>query len=539
MQRESRMSRRRIAALVSVSIVLVIVVSAALVAGTARPMGSSGQTGTSSDETGTSTDSGFSTSKSTSSISTQTTADGTNTSSVPQLSTGVIVPMFTNYTLSEVSEIIQAKQANPSVPFLVVANPDDGPGPTDNSSYAAGLTELESAGITVIGYVPTDWGDDPIQMVESGILSFYTWYHPDGIYLDQMYNLEYSSDGTFVPTYYSTLTAYVKTLGMTEVFGNSGTDVPYYFIGSVDTIGFFENSYEPSLSVIGHWNDTYVKSNFAFFAYGVPSLNPYYIAAASDDVAYLFLTNGQHPHPYNSLPAYFDQLVSDLGSLVPVTIESAIPNGSIADRGFNVTVTQPDGLMNSGFTSSTFDVVKGSTVTISVQNNGGYVFDHWSNGDTSRSITLKPTQATTLVADSSTSTTNASLVTVHTFEPSGVPVVGIYTTASVGGAVVASGYTPFTFVATVGTDYTIDVQNYSTYSFYGWANESLSSNETASITPMTNVVLDAYVVNHTDASSSTASPATPLAGARASMYPFVTTASAAVTPWGRARRDAV
>lgn len=530
------MSRRRIAVLVSVSVIVVIVVAGALIAGTTRPLGSSSYSGLASSATGTGTSSTSTTSGLSTGITSSERTTSTSVSPVAQLSTGVIVPMFTNYTLTEVSELIQTKEANPSVPFLVVANPDDGPGTSENASYGAGLTQLESAGITVIGYVPTDWGNASVQTVESGISNFYNWYHPDGIYLDQMYNLEYSTDGTFIPTFYSTLTTYIKSLGMTEIFGNSGTDVPYYLIGTVSTIGFFENSYEPPLSIIGHWNGTYAKSNFAFFAYDVASLNPYYIAAASDDVAYLFLTSNEHPHPYNSLPSYFGQLVSDLGSLVPITVETAIPNGTIVDSGFNVTVTQPDGLANSGFTTSTFDVIKGSSVTITVQDNGGYVFDHWSDGDTSKTITLKATQATTLVADSSTSTTNASLVTVHTFEPNGVPVVGIYITASEGGTVVASGYTPFTFVATIGSDYAVDVQNYSTYSFYGWANTSLSSSDTVNITPTTDILLDAYVINQTSGGGSTSSSAAPVPHGASLVSLFVTATSVPLIPVKRMRR---
>jgi hypothetical protein len=415
-----------------------------------------------------------------------------------QTGTGIIIPMFTNYSLIDVSQIIQAKTSNPSMPIIVVANPDDGPGPAYNATYAGGIRSLQQAGITVLGYDPTGWGDRSIASIESDALNFYHWYGVDGIYLDQMYNLEYSQSGTFMATYYSTLSTYVKSLGMTMVFGNSGADVPYYFVGTVDTIGYFENSHLPLLSVLGGWHAAYNKSNFAFFAYNVTSLNPYYIAAASDYVSYLYITNGERPSPYNSLGSYFDQLVSDVSSLVPVTVETTTPNGTLVNRGFNVTVTQPDGISSSGYSPSTFDVVKGSTVTITVKDNGGYIFDHWVGGGSKMTLSLTPKAATTLVAESRTSATNVSLVTVHTMEPDGTPVTGIWTTAAINGALVASGYTPFTFVAARGSNYSLEVANYSGYTFSSWENGTAKpSAQTISITPTKDILLNAYVLNDT------------------------------------------
>jgi hypothetical protein len=426
--------------------------------------------------------------------------------------------MFTNFTLIEVDQIVQAKAANPTVPFLVVANPDDGPGPTDNSSYGAGLKQLQSAGITVLGYVPTDWGDASISAIEQQAHNFYDWYAVDGIYLDQMYNLEFSQNGAFMPTYYSTLTAYIKSLGMTEVFGNSGANVPYYFLGSVDVIGEYENAHAPSLSVLEAWQTTYDKANFAFFAYNVTSLNPYYIAAASDDVSYMYLTSGESPSPYSTLPSYFGQLVDDLGSMVPVTVQTDAPNGTSVQRGFNVTVTQPDGISNTGYAPSTFDIPAGSTVTVEVQNNGGYVFDHWAGGNTSQTIEFKPTQATTLVAYSKTASSNVSVVTIHTAEKNGIPVTGIYATASMQGKIVARGYTPFSFVAARGTNYTVEIANYSTYSFSSWANGTTTDNDQAiSIIPDHDTLLNAYVTNSTsDVTSSTAATVTSAASTNSS-----------------------
>jgi Spherulation-specific family 4 len=467
---------------------------------------SSSTTTTTPDERSSSVSATTSTTQSTQVASSQTAAStsSTETGPVSEVSTGIIVPMFTNYTLTEVAQIIQQKQANPGVPFLVVANPDDGPGTAYNSSYGAGLKQLQAGGITVLGYDPTTWGTRGISAVEQDASNFYEWYGVNGIYLDQMYNEEYSYNGVFMPTYYSTLTSYIKSLGMTMVFGNAGADVPYYDLGSVDTIGYFENAHLPTLSDLGSWHLAYNKVNFAFFAYNITSLNPDYVAAASDYVSYLYITNGEKPSEYNALPPYFDQLVSVLGSLVPVTVQTDAPNGTSVQRGFNVTVTQPDGISNTAYAPYTFDVPSGSTVTISVENNGGFIFDHWAGGNTNPTLSFKASSATTLVAYSKTSQTNATVVTIHTEEPDGIPVIGIYTTASQNGSIVASGYTPFTFVATRGTPYALEIANYSTYSFSSWINGTdAKDNQTITITPTHDVLLEAAVTNATGSVSAT------------------------------------
>ncbi len=277
---------------------------------------------------------------------------------------------------------------------------------------------MQAANITVLGYVPTAWGARNITSVKADILKYYDWYHVNGLQLDQMPNWEYDGpqgqlhysgpNGTFMPAYFSNLTSYAKSLGMTKVYGNSGADVPQNFLGTVDIIGIFENPFaapfisSPSgvngLAGVNGWHMNYSKTNFAFFSYNLTSVNPYYIVAASDYVGYLFLTNGTEPQPYNVLPPYFDLLVSTLASIVPVTIQSEVLNGTSVNTGFQTIVTQPDGISSMGFTPFTFDALSGSTVTISAGNYSGYTFDHWGDGITNSSIDVTPTQAMTLIA---------------------------------------------------------------------------------------------------------------------------------------------
>jgi hypothetical protein len=239
-----------------------------------------------------------------------------------QASTGILIPMF-GYSKAEVDQITNAKLAHPIVPFMVVINPDSGPGRSYDPFYATAVSQMQTAGITVLGYVTSSWGEGNLSMIKGEILSYHRWYGVDGIYIDEMANWEFSSTEVYLPSYYAAITQYAKSLGMARVIGNSGADVPYYFIGSVDIIGVFENPFVPPLDWLGGyminmhgWHSGYNRSNFWWVGYNVTSFNPYYLLAASNYAGYIFLTDGRIPQPYGVLPVYFDELVSRLASIV-------------------------------------------------------------------------------------------------------------------------------------------------------------------------------------------------------------------------------
>ena len=253
-----------------------------------------------------------------------------------QASTGVLVPLFTNVTseqTAQITKLIQIRLSHPTVPMLVVFDEKGGPG-NYSTSTATEIRNMQSAGIAVLGYDPTWWGMRNITVVEQVMLTFHSWYGVNGIFLDQMPNWNYNGpngtwhytgpNGEFIPGYFSTLTNYGKSLGLTKIMANAGADVPLDFIGSVDTIGTFENPYLPSLSLtagwisiagLGAWHTSYNKTNFMFFSYNVTSLDPQYVLAAAKYVGYMYITNGTQANDrYGNLSPYLEQLVSLLAA---------------------------------------------------------------------------------------------------------------------------------------------------------------------------------------------------------------------------------
>ncbi|MHB2036611.1 MAG: spherulation-specific family 4 protein, partial [Nitrososphaerales archaeon] len=66
--------------------------------------------------------------------------------------TGVMIPLY-SYPGSDWNVVEQAKLAHPSVPIVAIINPNNGPGGSQDPNYVAGVNNLRSAGVTVLGYV--------------------------------------------------------------------------------------------------------------------------------------------------------------------------------------------------------------------------------------------------------------------------------------------------------------------------------------------------------------------------------------------------
>jgi hypothetical protein len=234
--------------------------------------------------------------------------------------TGVYVPLYVYPSQSNMihyDTIINAKITHPSVPIVVTINPAGGPGTNKDFNYANAIDRLQSAGVVVIGYVPTKYGSRDINAVKSDIDKFITWYGIDGIHLDEVAN----RDG--YANYYAQLTEFGRSHGLRIMLGNAGADPPQSYIGTVDSIGITEGSgYMPtewlqycvSCSSSG-WHHIHDKNNFWFLRYNIETLNTQYVIEASKWVGLLYLTDGVSPVRWDHLPPYFDTLVATLDSL--------------------------------------------------------------------------------------------------------------------------------------------------------------------------------------------------------------------------------
>jgi hypothetical protein len=306
------------------------------------------------------------------------------------ISTGIIIPLYTDPG-PVWNDTIQVKLAHPSVPVISIINPDSGPGQFE-SSYLSGIQQLQSAGILVLGYVDTAYGSKNITSAESEIDSYSTMYHVNGIFLDEM---------SYVPgneTYYSELSRYAKSLGMTMTVGNPGTDTVPSYIGTVDNIVIYENATLPSLSALDGWHTSYAKGNFSMIAFGVDELNESFVKYTSNYLGYLYITNYTLPNPYYAVPPYLGNLTASVPLSVALTV-SAVDTMGNAVTGAPVQVQSLGLDLANGSMPATFGLGQGQAYVIIPQDFGSYVFDHWQdNISPSRDATVSLMSDTALVA---------------------------------------------------------------------------------------------------------------------------------------------
>jgi Spherulation-specific family 4 len=231
------------------------------------------------------------------------------TAAPAQTPTGIMVPLF-SYVGPTWAQLIAYHQEYPTVPVIAVVSPLEGPGSFRDPNFQLGVQSLQNAGIPVLGYVVTHYANTNISDVEALISDYWNWYHLNGTMLDDMNNTVGSA------SYYSALTKFDTSLGMTITVGNPGADVPQSFVGIVNMTVIYESPGLPSLSFVAGWHAGYPKSNFIITAYAVDPLNTTWVAIASQYLGYLYITNGVYPDPYtNALPSYMSTLMSTLASV--------------------------------------------------------------------------------------------------------------------------------------------------------------------------------------------------------------------------------
>ena len=70
---------------------------------------------------------------------------------------------------------------------MLVFNPDSGPGTGQVSEFTDAVQRCQNAGIKVVGYVDSDYGNRDIAAVRTDIDNYKAWYSPDGYFIDDMY----------------------------------------------------------------------------------------------------------------------------------------------------------------------------------------------------------------------------------------------------------------------------------------------------------------------------------------------------------------
>jgi hypothetical protein len=202
---------------------------------------------------------------------------------------------------------VAAKQAHPTVAVWAIINPNSGPGASKDPAFQTGITALGKAGIVVLGYVATTYAQKPVATVKAEVDAYGGFYTGiQGIMFDEMSNTPGDE------TYYRGLDTYVKGKGYTITVGNPGADVPASFVGVLGTLFVYENGGLPDLSKLPAYYAGHPTSDFGLIAYDVAAVDATFVTSARQHAGFVYLTDATLPNPYNTLPPYFDGLLTAL-----------------------------------------------------------------------------------------------------------------------------------------------------------------------------------------------------------------------------------
>ena len=399
--------------------------------------------------------------------------------------TGILIPLYT-YPGGTWDQVIAAKTAHPSVPIVAIINPNNGSGNTQDPNYVAGIQELQSAGIAVLGYVHTNYANRDLNLAMNDTLNYKNWYNVDGILFDEMSNMAGKEN------YYKTLNDHAKSIGLSITIGNSGVDTSPSYIGTVDNIIIYDNQGLPNINFLGGWHTNYDKSNFSSLSYGVETHDQTFVKKASNYVGYVYMSNGIMPNPWGSVPNYFENLVSSIEDDAAVSVNS-VANSNATLTGLWTEIHSGSILIKTGFTPRLYWLVPDLQYSICVGDYQNYLFDHWEDGSTQRCRAITITQNATLTAyyqTEITEPTNPVTLLVRSIDIADKPITGLWTTIYSGTTLVNSGFTPLTYTANANTQYTVCTSNYQNYVFDHW--DDGSKNNCRTITPTQDTTLTSY-----------------------------------------------
>lgn len=197
---------------------------------------------------------------------------------------------------------------------LAVMNPHNGPGSSRDPAFARAVRTAQSAGITVVGYVYTDYARRPLSAVEADVDAYYRWYRVDGIFFDQ------ATTGCEDEPYYAALNQYVKGMGGdARTILNPGTQTNQCYVHAADILVTFEGSYSEYLRSYSApaWVARYSPTHFWHVIYGTSTVSALARAVQLSQrrrAGFVYVTGARLPNPYGGLPsdAYWTAEIADV-----------------------------------------------------------------------------------------------------------------------------------------------------------------------------------------------------------------------------------
>ncbi|MEJ6020916.1 spherulation-specific family 4 protein [Ramlibacter sp. PS4R-6] len=233
----------------------------------------------------------------------------------PCFALDLVVPAYF-YPAGKKNPWPQLAVAAARAPLVAILNPASGPGTFTDPNYTAAIAGVRSAGGRVIAYVSTRYATRPLIEVTADINAYLGMYAVDGFFLDEMTN---DADAGHLAFYQSAYN-YIKALNPAyHVMGNPGTNTQeaYASLPVADSFVVFEgNATSYSAYVPAAWQAGYARSRFVHIVYksDKKQMAKDVANAVARGAGGLFVTSDKLPNPYDVLPSYWKDEVTEVGA---------------------------------------------------------------------------------------------------------------------------------------------------------------------------------------------------------------------------------
>ena len=248
---------------------------------------------------------------------------------------GVLVPLYgyplvssgsgASYTTSENPAWTQVAASAAAVPTVAVINPRNGPVACSSPSSATlaafeqGISALHAAGVTVLGYVHTSYGQRDPSLVAADVQTYAQCYGVDGVFFDEV------SNQASLASYYAEAAAVVRqdikpaSGRAAQVAINPGT-YPASTIAATADITVMHESEDVNILAVPASLSSYPPSQFAYLALGLGDLPQVQSSTLStlyqQGVGYVYLTDqGNGTDPWATLSTQYAALIQSLQRL--------------------------------------------------------------------------------------------------------------------------------------------------------------------------------------------------------------------------------
>lgn len=200
--------------------------------------------------------------------------------------------------------------------LIAVANPASGPGEAFDTNYKRVIRRGVRAGVEIIGYVATAYGDRPAAEVKADIDRWLKFYPAiSGFFFDAL-----AGDAGQV-AHYADLYAYVKERlpdGLVVANRGASCDRDYFERPAADVICIFEN--RQGFDVFRRPADLPASAagRLAVLLYnvtGATEMRKHLTRAAGERITYSYLTDDVEKNPWDRLPTFWEEEVAAIRKL--------------------------------------------------------------------------------------------------------------------------------------------------------------------------------------------------------------------------------